>query len=193
MIKNLTKKNKLKIKYRFNADFKSVQRCNYNCSYCCFRNINKNKRIIFTKLHFEMAKSVWDNLALLNDDIYVKIIFDGEIFIDKWATKIAYYLNNIQNVKLLQFVTNNAINPKHYIYNLNPSKCVFNCSYHPEMVKIEKFIEHMQLLSNFGCKAWASLVCTPEIIRHLPKISNIFKKNGIALKLSGLLRVVRNI
>jgi len=138
-----------------------------------------------TKLHFELAKFIWDKLALLNDEISVKIQFDGEIFIDKWTTKIAYYINNIQNVKLLQIVTNNSINPKQYLHNLDTLKCVFNCSYHPEMVKIKKFIEHMHLLSDYGFRAWASLVCTPEIIRHLPKIYNIFKKNGIELKLSG--------
>ncbi len=184
MLKKLTKKKKIKIKYRFSPDFRSVLRCNYSCSYC-FININKNKRTSFTNLHFNLAKLIWDKLALLDDEISVKIQFDGEIFIDKWATKIAYYISNIQNVKLLQFVTNNSINPKQYMHNLDPLKCVFNCSYHPEMLNIKKFIEHIYILRKNGYKAWASLVCTPEIIKHLPKIHNLFKRNGIVIKLSG--------
>lgn len=178
----LTKEGLLRINFR-NSPYNDFRlQCNFKCSYC-FQLCLKIKQIPFTLKHFQQTKLIWNELAKIDDQILVRINFNGETIIDKWAKECMYYLNNISNVKVVEIITNNSIHPRNYINNLDVAKTTFNCSFHPEFIPIKKFIKHALFLRKEGYEVMCNVVCTPYIIKLIPKIFKMFEKNKIDLKL----------
>ncbi len=180
----LTKKGILRINFR-NSPYKDFRlRCNFKCSYCFERGM-KVKKYTFTKQHFQQTKSIWDELATIDDHIHIRINFQGETLIDKWAKECAFYINKIHNVKVFEIVTNNSVSPNAYLHNLDLTKSSFNCSFHPEFMSLKRFIENVLTLKKAGCAVFVNVVCIPQIIQKIPKIYSILKKYDICLKLQG--------
>jgi len=119
----------------------------------------------------------------VNDDILVRVNFDGELLFDNWAKKCAIYINKIPNVKILELVTNNSFDPDKYLNKFITSKMSFHCSFHPEFILLSKFKENVLKLKKAGCNVFVSLVCFPPIIKKIPKIYDFFKKYDINLRL----------
>lgn len=182
----LTKDGILRINFR-NSPYNDFRlQCNFKCSYC-FQNCLRIKQIPFTIQHYQQTKLIWNELAKINDQIFVRVNFNGETLIDEWAKKCVFYINNIHNVKVLEIITNNSINPRTYINNLDLTKTTFNCSFHPEFISIQKFIENSLYLRKMGYEVLTNIVCVPQIIKLIPKIFEIFRKNKLDLKLQGFI------
>jgi len=141
----------------------------------------------FTEEHFQQAKSIWDELAKIEDEIMVRINFQGETFIDEWAKRCCFYINKIPNVRICEFITNNSVSPETYLGRLDLRKTSFNCSFHPEFMSIERFIENALMLRRAGCNVFANICTTPQIIAMIPEINSTFREHGICLKLQGFL------
>jgi len=178
----LTKNGVLSVHFRDSTDNLSRLICNFKCSYCIINNL-KIKERRFNKEDFQQTKFIWDLLSKIEDSIHVRINFHGEIFADKWAKECGFYINKISNVKVFEIITNNSINPKKYMDKLDLVKSSFNCSYHPEFITLENFINNCNILKKAGCEVFANMVCTPQIISKIPKIYNRFEKSDIELKL----------
>ncbi len=178
----LTENGILRINFRhsFFNEFRLF--CNFECSYCIPRN-QKVKPNIFTKFHLLQTKFLWDKLSKVDDNILVRVNFDGELLFDNWAKKCAIYINKLPNVKVLEIVTNNSIDPDRYLNEFIASKLSLHCSYHPEFILLSKFKENILKLKKAGCNVFVSLVCIPPIIKEIPKIYRFFKKYDINLRL----------
>lgn len=184
----LTNDGILRINFRNSPRNDFRLQCNFKCSYC-FQNCQKIKQIPFTNNHYKQTQLIWNELSKIDDQIYVRVNFNGETLIDKWAKKSAFYINQIPNVKTFEIITNNSIHPKKYVNNLDLTKTSFNCTFHPEFMSINKFIDHILFLREAGCKILANMVCFPQIIKSIPKIFKVFKKHKIDLKLQGFITI----
>jgi sulfatase maturation enzyme AslB (radical SAM superfamily) len=178
----ITENGILRINFWNEIDYNSKCLCNFKCSYCSLDN-KKKKQIAFTSYQLKQTKLLWNKLAKINDKIYVRVNFNGEILVDKWAMKSAFYINHIPNVEVFEIITNNSVNPKFYLDELDLTKTSFNCSYHPECISLQQFLKNIDLLKNNGCNLFANIVCTPQVIDKIPKIYKIFDKKGILLRL----------
>ncbi len=182
----LTRDGVLRINFRdFLPHEKLRLRCNYNCSYCNQQDI---RQIEFSEREFTQAKRVWNRLSALEDDIIVRLNFDGEILIDRWAREIWYHVNGIPNVRICEIITNNSVDPDHYTDRLDLKNTSFNCSFHPEFISIERFIEHSLKLKEKGCPLFATMVVKPAMVSELAGIVGRFKEAGILFKPLLLLR-----
>ncbi|MFX1392252.1 MAG: hypothetical protein ACFFAH_01640 [Promethearchaeota archaeon] len=178
----LTKNGILMLNFYNDINMTSSCICNFKCSYCNIRNCGTEIKPI-TRQQFIQTKILWNLLAGINDRIHVRINFNGEIFVDKWAKECVFYINQIPNVDVCEIVTNNSINPKLYLNKLDLTKTSFSCSFHPEFISLQKFLKNILIIKNSGCKVHASIVCAPHIINKIPKIYHIFKNNNIILRL----------
>ena len=154
-------------------------KCNFNCSYCIFRWARRHP---FSEEHFLQTKLVWDQLAQLEDRILVRISFDGETLIDKWAMECALYINKIPNVEICEFLTNNSVDPAAYLDRIDPRKTTFNCSFHPEKISFEKFLGHIDTLREAGCRAIANMVMTPQAVKNLPDLYQSFEEKNVRFR-----------
>ncbi|MFH1640372.1 MAG: hypothetical protein ABIA66_00240 [Candidatus Omnitrophota bacterium] len=176
----LTTAGVLRVNFRdFIPDDKRRIRCNFSCNYCNQAGVQE---VDFSADDFFQICRLWDKLQIIEDRMLVKANFDGEIFADKWAQKICFYISNLPNVSRFEFVTNNSIDPEVYIRNIDPYKVVFNCSFHPDFISFEKFIEHIKKLNRYGSAAFATMVVASERAGELNSIFNRFKNEGILLK-----------
>ena len=141
------------------------------------------KRNRFTFQHFNQAKTIWDEFKKLDEKIYVRINFNGESLVDRWAQKCVSYISKIPNVELLELVTNNSLNPEKYLHMISLEKTSFNCSFHPEFITLHGFIKNILILKKKGFQVVANILSIPEIIKKVPQIYSIFKKNKITLRL----------
>lgn len=182
----LTKNGVLRINFRDRPDNRGRLRCNFKCSYCIQRGA-RVREYPFRKAHFKRTKTIWDMLSGIEDNIMVRVNFNGETFIDEWAQKCAFYINRISNVKICEFITNNSVDPKAYLHELDPAKTTFNCSFHPEFMSIERFIENALILKNAGCDVFVNVCAAPQLIKKLPEFDAIFRKHDICLKLQGFI------
>lgn len=154
-------------------------RCNYRCSYCNQRHV---KEVAFTAGDYTEACQLWDKLGEIEDQLLVKANFDGEIFADDWAKRICFYIFGLPNVKRFEFITNNSVAPEVYMRYINPGKAVFNCSFHPDFISIDRFIAHIQQIKQYGCGVFATLIVTPQRIRQLESFITHFRNQSILLK-----------
>jgi len=176
----LTHTGLLRINFRdFLPHEKRRLRCNFNCSYCNQQDV---QQIEFSEREFNLAKKVWSRLSALEDHIIVRLNFDGEILVDRWAREIWYHVNSMPNVRICELITNNSIDPDHYTDRLDLTKTSFNCSFHPEFIAIGRFIEHSLKLMEKGCPLFATMVVKPDMVRELAGISARFKEAGILFK-----------
>lgn len=178
----LTKNGKIRINFRNDPDNFIHARCNFKCSYCAQWRITKQ---YINKNHVSRIISIWNNLATIDDEILVRINFNGESLYDKFVKQIISHINKIENVKIFEILTNNSINPNKYLNSLDLTKMSFNCSYHPEFISIKKFLNHMHIIEDAGCNVFANVVATPQIIKKIPKIFRKFQKNNLRIKLQG--------
>lgn len=154
-------------------------RCNYHCNYCNQMHI---PQVHFTADDYTQACRLWDKLQILQDRLLVKVNFDGEIFADSWAQKICFYICKFSNVSRFEFITNNSVDPDKYMGLIDPHKVVFNCSFHPDFVSIDRFIANIQKIKRYGSGVFATLVVTPQKVGQLSSIITRFKNEGILLK-----------
>ncbi|HTY45174.1 MAG TPA: hypothetical protein VMD52_04185 [Patescibacteria group bacterium] len=176
----ITQAGTLRINFRdFLPHDKRRIRCNYRCRYCNQAGV---RQVDFTADNFTQASNLWDRLRAVEDRLLVKANFDGEIFADNWAQKICFYICGLPNVSRFEFITNNSLDPDVYMAHINPSKAVFNCSFHPDFVGIEQFITHMLKLKRYGSRAFATMVVTPERAGQLGSFVSRFRSEGILLK-----------
>ena len=72
----LTKSGKLRITFRNTpyADYRL--QCNFKCSYCNQRGM-KVKEVPFTKKNLQQTILIWNNLAEIEDRIFVRINFNA--------------------------------------------------------------------------------------------------------------------
>ena len=113
----------------------------------------------------------------------MRLIFTGEPLSNRWVRECAFYISKLSNVKVLEVVTNNSINPKHYLSGFDLKKTSFSCSFHYEHITFQKFLKNVRILKNNGCHVYVNMVCVPHILKYIPKIIKIFKKYEIVLKL----------
>ncbi len=182
----LTKSGSIRINFRSCRDNQIKLRCNFDCSYC-IRKFKRRRLHDFIKRDYLKTKEIWDKLTKIEDKIYARIIFDGELLINKWTRECVFYMSKLPNMEVLEIVTNNSINPKHYLSSLNLEKTSFSCSFHPEYISIQKFLKHIHILKTAGCHVYANIVCIPQIVKFIPKIINLFKKYDIILKLQAFM------
>ncbi len=176
----LTKNGILRIYQRSFTDNAYRIKCNFNCSYCISNNM-KVKQISFNKSHFLQTKLIWDRISKLDDKILAQVNFHGEFLIDKWGRKCAFYINKIPNVKVFEILTNNSVSPKIYLNEMDLKKSVFLCSFHPDSITLEKFINHCIQIKEAGGTVFSGLVFRPQIIKNIRKIHLLLKKNHIPL------------
>jgi sulfatase maturation enzyme AslB (radical SAM superfamily) len=170
------------IRINFRDDLPSVNRrlrCNFRCSYCLQDEV---EQFSFTREHFERAKTIWNHLANIDDNILVKVNFDGETMIDRWAKECCYYICRLPNVKVLEIITNNSVNPHAYLDKFDIKKISFNCSFHPEQMSYEKFLRNILAIKDAGCPVFATMVVTPKLVEKLPEYYQKFAQQGICLK-----------
>lgn len=173
----LTEKGTIRINFRdFLPEDRRRLRCNFRCSYCNQQDIQE---IRFSEKEYEQCKKIWDLLATIEDRIFVRLNFDGEILVDPLAQKIVGYVSRLENVQVCEVITNNSIHPKHYLHDWDVSKMSFNCSFHPEFMTLESFLSHIRYLREQGCPVFATMVVTPQLINQLTKIAGEFKKHDI--------------
>lgn len=182
----MTKEGLLRINFRELPDNRTRLKCNFRCSYC-LQIAGNVREYSFGEEQFAMTKCVWDMLSRVEDAIMVRINFNGEIFADGWATRCAFYIDRIPNVRICEFITNNSIDPKTYLDEIVPSKTTFNCSFHPEFVSIERFIENTLTLKGAGCDVFVNVCAIPQLVNKLPDMKETFDKHGIPFKLQGFL------
>jgi hypothetical protein len=139
-------------------------------------------QVTLTADDYAQACRLWDKLQILEDRLLVKVNFDGEIFADIWAQKICFHICNLPSVSRFEFITNNSVDPDMYIDSIDPSKTVFNCSFHPDFVSIDRFIAYIQKIKRHGSGVFATLVVTPQRVEQLNSIITRFKNEGILLK-----------
>lgn len=78
----LTKEGKLRINFR-NSPYNNFRlQCNFKCSYCS-QNCLKIKQIPFSLKHYQQVRIIWNELAKLDDQLLVRVNFNGETLIDK--------------------------------------------------------------------------------------------------------------
>jgi len=176
----LTSAGILRINFRdfIPSDNRRLQ-CNYRCSYCNQAHV---QQVAFTETDFVQACLLWDSLQLIEDRLLVRVNFDGEIFADSYAQKICFYICGLPNVSRFEFVTNNSVDPGRYMKYLDPCKTVFNCSFHPEFISIDKFIDHVRKIRSFGSRAFATMVVKPQEVSRLKDIVVRFRDEGILFK-----------
>lgn len=176
----LTASGKLRINFRdfLPGDNRRLQ-CNFRCSYCNQTNVEQLK---FSEKEFNDSKRVWDLLAQLEDKLYVRNNFDGEILVDKVARRISSYICDLENVVSFEIITNNSINPARYLGEFETSKLSFNCSFHPEFISIDRFVQHIEIMRKAGCPVFATMVVTPQLVKQLPDIADIFKYEQILFR-----------
>ena len=83
-----------------------------------FRTLINNlkiREIPFTEEQLVQTKKIWNLLSKIEDKIYVRVNFHGEIFADRWAKECAFYINKISIVKSFEIITINSIPPKNYM------------------------------------------------------------------------------
>ncbi|RQW88298.1 MAG: hypothetical protein EHM79_06015 [Geobacter sp.] len=176
----LTKQGLIRINFRdFLPHENKRLRCNFRCSYCNQKNI---KQIKFSEKELLSSKRIWDKLSTVEDDIIVRLNFDGEILIDKWAREIWYHINKLPNVKISEIITNNSIDPDDYLGLISLPKASFNCSFHPEFVSLQRFINHALKLKQKGCPLFATMVVLPEMVNELTGIVMGFEDAGILFR-----------
>ena len=153
--------------------------CNFTCSYCIAKN---QKRHPFSEEHYKQTRLIWDYLSGIEDKIVVRVNFDGETLADEWAMKCSLYVSKIPNVRICEFFTNNSIDPRTYVDLLDPEKTTFNCSFHPEHMSLEKFLNRIDLLKKAGCRVIANTVVIPRLTRELPELVKIFKEKDVVFR-----------
>lgn len=177
---HLTNPGLLYINYRDALpNVKERLKCNFKCSYC---NQNEIKERSFTEKDFEQARTLWDKLGQIEDEIIVRLNFDGEILIDEYARKIVAYVANRPNVKFCEVITNNSLPPQKYLNEFPVEKMSFNCSYHPECMTLKRFLENILYLKNTGRPVFATMVVTPSLVKKLPDIARAFKDSDICFR-----------
>lgn len=154
-------------------------RCNFRCSYCIQQDI---EQLEFSEKEYISSKKVWDALSSIEDTILVRLNFDGEILIDSWAKEIWYHINSIANVKLCEIITNNSVSPDNYLGRVDLTKASFNCSFHPEFMSLQRFIEYCLTLKKAGCPVFATMVVKPAMVSELAGIAECFRRSGIPFK-----------
>ncbi len=176
----ITSDGQIRINFRdFTPDIQKRLICNYNCSYC---NQSQVKQVRFSEREFQQSKTIWDKLDLVEDDIHVRMNFDGEILIDPISRKIASYICHKENVVSFEIITNNSIDPMQYLDSFDTSKFSLNCSFHPEFTSIEKFLVNLNKLRDAGCPVFATMVVTPKLIGKLPQIAKRFSSEDILFR-----------
>lgn len=159
--------------------------CNFNCSYC---NQRDHKTTQFEKEKLDYMKEIWDKLSKIEDDIIVRINFNGELIVNPNAIKLLIHISNLRNVRYCEIITNNSINPKEYLSKVNKDKVSFNCSYHTEEIFLDKFLEHARIIKDAGCPILVNMVVKPSLVRILPEICAEFKRNDIPFKPSIMIK-----
>ncbi len=176
----LTGNGLIRINYRHSIPGSNRRlRCNFNCSYCILRNI---PQYAFSREEQRQTAGVWDALSCIEDRIIVRVNFDGESFFDPLALECCLKINRIPNVIRSEFVTNNSIDPRNYMDRLDMSKCSFNCSFHPESISREKFLEHILILKDAGCPVVATMVVAPGKVKSLSSLIEFFAQHDVLLK-----------
>lgn len=179
----LTKNGIIRINFRDYPDnvqgVKKRLLCNFNCSYCNQQHV---EQYVFTEEHFKQAKEVWDSLATIDDLMLVRINFDGETMIHRWARRCCTYISRLPNVKVFEFITNNSVDPRSYLNDIVLEKTSFNCSFHPERISPDKFLRHILIIKQTGCPVFATMVVTPKLVEHFPRYHKFFQEQGICLK-----------
>lgn len=176
----LSKNGLIRINFRDSHPTENSRlKCNFKCSYCNQREIIEYP---FDDKHLENTKNIWNKLEKIEDDILVRINFDGETFIDKVATDCAAYVSHVKNVKVCEVITNNSINPERYLDKFDISKLSFNLSYHPEGITMERFLENCKVLQSKNIPFFVNMVVTPQIMDEFANIVSTFKENNICFK-----------
>jgi hypothetical protein len=170
----------LRVNFRdFLPDDKRRIRCNYRCNYC---NQASVRQVEFSVDDFTQACRLWDKLQMIEDRLLVKANFDGEIFADSLAQKICFYILGLPNVSRFEFITNNSLDPDVYMGFIDPTKVVFNCSFHPDFISIDRFIEHIKKLKRYGSRVFTTMVVTPQRVGRLSSFISRFRNEDILFK-----------
>lgn len=165
-------------------NFRATDRfaCNYNCSYCGLRFHSAQ---LLNERDFVEIMNIWSNLASLEDKISVKININGELFFSNYGYMIVQYISSLQNVAICEINTNASLIPLNELTKYR-DKIRFNCSFHPEFIAIDSFIENLLKVKQKGFKFFANTMAIPGKIEDLHLIFKRFKNDGIRLKLTGL-------
>lgn len=128
-----------------------LKSCNYNCSYCPF---SKRK---YSIKEIERDKDKWCNflnkISNINfkENVSVLIAPYGEALIHNYYVKGIAKLCRVKKIRKVGCQTNLSFNVQSFIQelekeNVNLDKITLWCTYHPEMTKVDEFIEKIKYL-----------------------------------------------
>ena len=143
--------------------------CNYNCSYC------HPEKIKPVNIEIERWFEIWDN------------IFNryGCCQIDISGREPFLYLSFIDLIKylsqkhILQFSTNLSWDLDVFVENINPRRVKMGASFHPEFVKLDKFLKKLILLREKGFDIWVTYVGYPLFLKDMAEYKRKVEEQNI--------------
>lgn len=146
--------------------------CNYDCDYCPF-----------AKTHDDAEKRKQDQLALESFVAWVKsrqdkdkfrILFTpwGEALVRKWYRKAMLELSWMPHVVKVVMQTNLS-SPTHWMEESNTNSIALWTTYHPEEIKVDKFVEYTQKLSAMGVSYSVGIVGKKDNKKAIEKLRKL--------------------
>ncbi len=180
----LTSGGTLRINYRNVQDPASRLVCNFKCSYCVTETPQRRP---YDASALRQTRRIWDALETLDDTLIVRVNFDGETLIDRWAIECVLDIAGRSNVARCEVITNNSIPPRRYLGRMDTRKMSFACSFHPEYITLNRFLGNLAALRDAGCPAFVYTVATPGALNGLVPLVERFRSEGYDIRIEGLM------